>query len=154
MVLSITLILTDKYQIDTSGLELFGVALGKVDLSGPLLWTLVTLWISLAFNWWGDLTSLGKWNSSVITKLAETPYGGGGKMKPRIEFILQNFERVFDDEDKKQKKADVDFVKRYLEDIQESLWWHERLSVFYVVVWSFLVPTVLAVWSVWLVWHA
>ncbi|WP_372572481.1 hypothetical protein [Ruegeria jejuensis] len=79
----------------------------------------------------------------MSSKLAQAVYDGGGKMKGRIEYIIEAFERAFDEEDQLHKSVDIDYVNRKLREIDDSMWWHEKTAVFFVVVWSFIIPTLL-----------
>jgi hypothetical protein len=142
MILSLGVVLTVVYEIDTTGLQLFGVELGKTDLTGPILWTIGTLWFSLLVNWIADVVSLGKWNSAVGDKLADTVTGGGGKLKPKLEYVIRDLEQV-SSEDEELSRAIKGVVSR-LKSYEHSAWWYEKTAFTYVIVWSGLVPTGLA----------
>ena len=149
-VLSFAAIMRSFQNIDLSSFAVLGVTFSESQLSSSTIWVLLALWVTHLVHWTGDLVSLGKWNSSLSSKLAQSTFGGGGKMKGRIEFILESFERVLDDEDKIHRKMDIDYIHRALKDFQNSLWWHERAAVFYVVFWSFVFPSLAAALSVYL----
>ncbi len=153
------MILTVKYEINTENLELFGVVLGEKDLSGPIIWTLGTLYVSLLVNWMGDFISLGKWNSGLKLRLSDTLWDGGGPQHASTEFLrrsLADLSQKIESADMKDKeiKKIADDVSRRLETLLDSAKWYERSALVYVVVWSFIVPTLMAGYAAYLIYHA
>ena len=148
-VIALTVVLSKYLSVDVSGLTVLGVTIAEDALGVALAWALGALWVSHLMHWVGDCLSLGKWNSSMSSKLAESTHGGGGKMKGRIEYVIERFEGALSEEEKR-KDADIAYVKRMLEAIEKDCWKFERFAFFYVVVWSFLVPTLLAFWAIYL----
>ncbi|MEO3478272.1 hypothetical protein AAFO90_11390 [Phaeobacter sp. CAU 1743] len=145
--LAVVVVLTTYLEVDTSSLEVLGISFSEKQLSSGSLWVQIILLLSLTLNWLGDLISLGKWNSSVSQKLAESTFGGGGKMKGRLEYVLKHLENAIDPE-KTIEKADFSYVKRQLEEVDRSLWWHEKYAVLYVVGLHFILPASISLWSI------
>jgi hypothetical protein len=154
LLLSVGVVLSVKLEIDISGFKLVGIEFSEAQLNGALIWVVCILVISHIAHWVGDFASLGKWNSSLSSKLAESTWGGGGKMKGRLEFVIQNFEQAIDEKDSLHKKADIDWIKRVLEDLKRNSWWFEKYAVFYVVVWNLLLPVVFSGYAIKLLWNA
>ena len=148
--LSLATILTHRYEIDLSTLRVLDISLTENQLNSTLCWVLGILWITHIVHWVGDYVSLGKWNTSMSKKSPEGSIGAG-KMKTRLEFVIQDFERVLDPNEKSHTAVNIKNIEYKLQEINKDCWWHEKTALFYVVGWYFLVPTVLMGYAIYLV---
>ncbi|MDE4189576.1 MULTISPECIES: hypothetical protein [Rhodobacterales] len=145
--LAVVVVLTTHLEIDTSSLEFLGISFSESQLSSGTFWVQLILIFSLTLNWIGDLISLAKWNSSMTSKGVATLFGGGGTMKGRLEFVIEHLERAIDPENEIEK-GNLSYVKRQLEEINCSLWWHEKYAILYVVGLHFLLPVSISLWAI------
>lgn len=133
-------------------MSIFEVSISKDQLGSATLWSLVVLLIALAINWIEDFVSLGKWNSFISEKRVETVWDGGGKIKGRVEFVLDSLERAIKDQNaEKLDNKKLDYVISVFKELERNLWKYETTAVCYVVVWGFVVPTCFALYAMYIV---
>ena len=82
----------------------------------------------------------------MIEKLGDTNYSGGNRMKGRLEYVLDKVHEAFDGSSDYRNET-LQHVVDELSEMKNSLWWHEKLAIFYVVGWYMVVPTGLSVWA-------
>ncbi|MGC3936672.1 hypothetical protein ACOTTU_02580 [Roseobacter sp. EG26] len=151
--ISMGVILSMRLEIDTSAFEFAGVRGTPEQLATGMLWVLGSLWLSLAINWMGDLINLGKYNSAMTQKRGETNIGGMNRTRGRLQALIEVVENEREaralagpNEDKLSDR-DLLFISRELTELKNSQWWHSRMVWFYLVVWSFLIPSCLAAYA-------
>jgi len=145
LVLSVSVCLSVLLDIDVSTFSFLGIELAPAQLSSALHWVIVVLWVSLLVHWFGDLSSLGQWNSAMVPKKAEARIGGGGKLVGEFETAIGYLRGIEPTKDVKRLQSTVDVIEKKFDEMVSNRWWHERLSIFYVVGWGFAVPTVMAI---------
>ena len=155
LLLSLATILAVLLEVDTSKLSIFEVAISEEQLGTATLWSLFVLIVALAVNWAGDFVSLGKWNSFLTEKRVETIFDGGGKIKGRVEFVLDSLEYSARNDKKDQLDNDkLDYVIRIFKELERDLWRYEITAVCYVVIWGFIVPAAFGLYAMYSIVYA
>lgn len=153
--LSIATVLTVSLDIDTSEMSVFDVPISQDQLGTAMLWSLGVLLIALVVNWAGDFVSLVKWNSFLSEKRVETLWDGGGKIKGRMEFVLDALEGAAGNTNLDKLDDELlDQVIGVFKELEGSLWKYDAMAVCYVVIWGFFAPAAIALWAMYLVSNA
>lgn len=147
LAVSTTVILVDQLGVDTSTFELLGVRATPKQLTLGTSWILLVLWVSLLVNWISDLSSLGRWNSAMSDRRVETVMDGGGKIRGRLEFLIEQMEREIQGSNSEESKLNEEswrFFEKNLRELNSSYWLFNKVAAGYVVGWGFIVPTMTA----------
>ncbi|WP_324053629.1 hypothetical protein [Salibaculum sp.] len=121
-----------------------GVALKEGQINSGIIWITGLLVVSLIINWIADLFSAGTFGLSLSTK-KENLYSDQLSDPPsRLKSITDQF---FED-GKFNENPDIEKVKVDLKNLRDSMWWHSRYVIFYVVGWGLLIPVSVGVYAV------
>jgi hypothetical protein len=140
-------ILIDRIGIDTAGFEVLGLAPSPVQLTIATLWALGALWMSLLVNWLSDLPGLGRWNQAMYSNRVETVNDGGGKIRSRLEFLVESMEYVLNKPDGEKITIRDGYAKHWRKELTEmnrSFILFDRVARLYVIGWGFLIPSAIA----------
>lgn len=150
LILSIAIILVRWLGIPTEQVELLGVEIGNEQLVPGATVVVVILTVSHFINWRFDVLALQSWNSAMAKDAIPNDHTANLKLSSQLEQALKTIENVksrFSDDDLRAQdlSATLRTATDSLSEINSKVWWHERFAILYVIVWTFIVPTVAAV---------
>jgi len=144
LILSISVILTAKLEVDTSSVEFLGISVKSNQLNEGLLYVLLFLFASHVINWIGDIISLRKFNESLYDKDKGKLSDDGADRITHLDWTLDNL-----------NKEDPNYENVYneLRALSDSQKWYKSYAGFYVFVWHFLVPFIALTWAGCILWQ-
>ena len=145
IVTSAAVLLAEYWDVDTSKLQLLNVELGGEVVGAASFVALSFLICSHLVHWTVDVVSLGFFNMSISRKGAETLIGGGGELRPKIDFILDNLESNLRSE--KDISEAIENTSKRLNELKKSLWYFNVSALLYLVIWNLILPLAAGFWA-------